>query len=78
MDGQAVLEGREAVDGTQSVLIGTIGAAPGESFGITRYNADGSLDTAFGTGGVVNTKNPRMAARYMFSNLDASNLFREF
>ena len=39
----------------QSVIIGTIGASPNESFGITRYNADGSLDTSFGGGGVVST-----------------------
>lgn len=44
-----------AQDGTQSVIIGTIGAAPDESFGVTRYNADGSLDTSFGTGGVTMT-----------------------
>jgi uncharacterized delta-60 repeat protein len=44
-----------AQSGTQSVIIGTIGTSPEESFGITRYNADGSLDTAFGTNGVVTT-----------------------
>jgi uncharacterized delta-60 repeat protein len=43
-----------AQDGTQSVIIGTVGSSPNESFGITRYNADGSLDTTFGAGtGVV-------------------------
>lgn len=36
----------------QSIVAGTIGTVPNESFGITRYNADGSLDTTFGTGGV--------------------------
>jgi uncharacterized delta-60 repeat protein len=45
----------EATDGTQSVIIGTIGTSPTESFGLTRYNADGSLDTAFGSAGVVST-----------------------
>ena len=44
-----------AQDGTQSVLIGTIGTSPTESFGITRFNADGSVDTSFGTGGVAAT-----------------------
>jgi uncharacterized delta-60 repeat protein len=42
-----------ANDGTQSVLVGTVGTAPDESFGITRFNADGSLDTSFGTNGVT-------------------------
>ena len=44
-----------APDGTQSIIIGTSGTAPNESFGVTRYNADGSLDTSFGSGGVVST-----------------------
>ena len=39
----------------KSVMIGTIGSAPNESFGLTRYNADGSLDTTFGSNGVVTT-----------------------
>ena len=39
--------------GAQSVLIGPVGTAPDESFGVTRYNADGSLDTSFGTNGVA-------------------------
>ena len=37
------------------MLVGPIGAAPAESFGLTRYNVDGSLDTTFGTGGVTAT-----------------------
>jgi uncharacterized delta-60 repeat protein len=44
-----------AQDGTQSVVVGTIGSSPAESFGITRYNSDGSLDTTFGNAGVVAT-----------------------
>lgn len=44
-----------AADGTQSVLIGPIGTAPNRSFGITRYNSDGSLDTTFATAGVAST-----------------------
>jgi uncharacterized delta-60 repeat protein len=44
-----------AADGAQSVLVGPIGAVPSESFGVTRNNADGSLDTTFGAGGVVST-----------------------
>jgi uncharacterized delta-60 repeat protein len=44
-----------AADGTQSVLVGPIGTAPNETFGVTRYNADGSLDTSFGTHGVTAT-----------------------
>jgi uncharacterized delta-60 repeat protein len=42
-----------AADGAQSVLVGPTGASPTESFGVTRYNADGSLDTTFGTAGVT-------------------------
>jgi uncharacterized delta-60 repeat protein len=45
----------EAADGSQSILVGTVGSAPNESFGVTRFNADGSLDTAFGSSGVVTT-----------------------
>ena len=44
-----------AADGTQSVLVGPIGNAPSESFGLTRYDADGSVDATFGTGGVTTT-----------------------
>jgi uncharacterized delta-60 repeat protein len=44
-----------AVDGTGSVLIGTVGSGPTASFGLTRYAADGSLDTTFGTAGVTVT-----------------------
>jgi uncharacterized delta-60 repeat protein len=52
--------GFTSTDGTaqdlkQSVVIGTIGAVPNESFGVTRFNADGSLDTSFGAGGVVSS-----------------------
>jgi uncharacterized delta-60 repeat protein len=42
-----------ATDGSQSVLIGPIGTSPSETFGVTRYNSDGSVDTSFGTSGVV-------------------------
>ncbi len=42
-----------AADGSQSVLVGPVGAAGAESFGVTRFNADGSLDTGFGTAGVA-------------------------
>ena len=38
----------------KSVIAGTAGVAGSESFGITRYNADGSLDTTFGDNGVSN------------------------
>jgi uncharacterized delta-60 repeat protein len=44
-----------AADGSQSVLIGPIGASPTQDFGLTRYNANGSLDTTFGVDGVVDT-----------------------
>jgi uncharacterized delta-60 repeat protein len=37
----------------QSIILGTSGAGSSQSFGLTRYNADGSLDTSFGTNGVV-------------------------
>ena len=42
-----------ANDGAQAVVIGTTGAVPAESFSIARYNADGTLDAAFGTSGVT-------------------------
>jgi uncharacterized delta-60 repeat protein len=37
----------------KSVIAGTAGTSPSQQFGVTRYNADGSLDTSFGTNGVV-------------------------
>jgi uncharacterized delta-60 repeat protein len=43
----------EANDNGQVVVIGTTGTVPAESFSIARYNADGTLDTAFGTLGVT-------------------------
>jgi uncharacterized delta-60 repeat protein len=42
-----------ANDNGQVVVIGTTGTVPTESFSVTRYNADGTLDTAFGTNGVT-------------------------
>ena len=39
----------------QSVICGTAGNAPDQTFALTRYNADGSLDMNFGTNGVVTT-----------------------
>jgi uncharacterized delta-60 repeat protein len=39
----------------QSLIVGTVGAVPTEDFALTRYNADGSLDTSFGNNGVVAT-----------------------
>jgi uncharacterized delta-60 repeat protein len=44
-----------AADGAQSVLVGPVGTSPAEAFGVTRYNADGSVDTTFGTNGVTTT-----------------------
>jgi uncharacterized delta-60 repeat protein len=37
----------------KSVILGTAGSGASQSFGLTRYNSDGSLDTSFGSGGVV-------------------------
>jgi len=37
-----------------TVIAGTAGSAGSESFGVTRYNADGTLDTSFGDNGVAN------------------------
>ena len=37
------------------VMVGRSGGLAGFDFGVVRYDADGSLDTAFGTGGVVRT-----------------------
>lgn len=42
-------------DGGQSIIVGAIGTAPDESFGVTRYNADGTLDTTFGAAGTAST-----------------------
>jgi uncharacterized delta-60 repeat protein len=39
----------------KSVIAGTAGTAPSQQFGVTRYNADGSLDTSFGSGGVTDS-----------------------
>jgi uncharacterized delta-60 repeat protein len=39
----------------KSVIAGTIGSPGSDLFGLTRYNADGSVDTAFGANGVVVT-----------------------
>ena len=40
-------------DDGKSVIAGTIGSTGSQSFGITRYNADGTLDTSFGANGVT-------------------------
>jgi uncharacterized delta-60 repeat protein len=37
----------------KSVIAGVIGSPGSQEFGLTRYNADGSLDTTFGTNGVA-------------------------
>jgi uncharacterized delta-60 repeat protein len=37
----------------QSVIAGVIGSPGSQEFGLTRYNADGSLDTTFGSSGVA-------------------------
>jgi uncharacterized delta-60 repeat protein len=42
-----------ANDNGQVVVIGTTGTVPTESFSIARYNANGTLDTNFGTQGVT-------------------------
>jgi uncharacterized delta-60 repeat protein len=44
-----------ARDGTQAVIVGGASTLPSQSFGLTRYNADGTLDTTFGTNGLVTT-----------------------
>jgi uncharacterized delta-60 repeat protein len=41
--------------GTQIVVAGRVGVGGTHDFGLARYNADGSLDTGFGTGGKVTT-----------------------
>lgn len=38
-----------------TVIAGTAGTAGSETFAVTRYNADGSLDTTFGDSGVTDT-----------------------
>lgn len=42
-----------ANDNGQVVVLGTTGTVPTESFSIARYNANGTLDTDFGTDGVT-------------------------
>jgi uncharacterized delta-60 repeat protein len=37
------------------IAVGTAGTPTGSHFALARYNADGSMDTRFGTGGKVNT-----------------------
>src|SRR4029077_6628971 len=37
------------------VVVGRSGGLTGFDFGVVRYDADGSLDTGFGTGGMVRT-----------------------
>jgi uncharacterized delta-60 repeat protein len=37
----------------KSIIVGTIGSSPNQQIGLTRYNADGSLDTTFGLNGVI-------------------------
>ena len=39
----------------KSVIAGIIGSPGSEDFGLTRYDADGSLDTSFGDNGVAST-----------------------
>ena len=39
----------------QIVVAGTVSSGSGGEFGLARYNTDGSLDTSFGTGGLVTT-----------------------
>ena len=38
----------------KSIIAGTAGTASSGTFAVTRYNADGSLDTSFGVNGVAN------------------------
>jgi uncharacterized delta-60 repeat protein len=42
----------------QSVIAGVIGSPGSQEFGVTRYNADGSLDTTFGTNGIASVSFP--------------------
>jgi uncharacterized delta-60 repeat protein len=45
-----------AVPGDGGIVVaGTVHTASGSEFGLARYNSDGSLDTTFGTGGLVTT-----------------------
>lgn len=39
----------------KSVIVGTAGATGAQDFAVTRFNSDGTVDTTFGTGGVVTT-----------------------
>ena len=46
-------EGVSLQSNGQSIILGTIGSGSSQSFGVTRYNADGSLDSSFGDNGVA-------------------------
>jgi uncharacterized delta-60 repeat protein len=44
-----------AVKGNTIVVVGASGSGGGTNFALSRYNDDGSLDTSFGSGGLVTT-----------------------
>ncbi len=47
-----------AADGAGSVVVGPVGPAGAESFGVARLTADGAVDATFGTAGVTVTALP--------------------
>jgi uncharacterized delta-60 repeat protein len=47
----------------ESIIVGPIGSAGSEAFGVTRYDANGGLDTTFGNNGVATTAFPGADAR---------------
>ena len=47
----------------KSIIVGTVGTSPTEQFGVTRFNADGSLDTTFNGTGEVQVRLPAEARR---------------
>ena len=57
----------------KSIIAGTAGSAGADAFGLTRYNADGSLDTTFGTNGATQTPfagDAQAAAEILLANGD--------
>ncbi|HET6250235.1 MAG TPA: delta-60 repeat domain-containing protein [Tepidisphaeraceae bacterium] len=45
----------------KSIIAGSVGSPGSQLFGITRYNADGSVDTTFGDDGITDTSLPGSA-----------------
>jgi uncharacterized delta-60 repeat protein len=51
----SVAQGVTNYDGGKTVAVGLTYDGVGDNFAVARYNKDGSLDSSFGTGGIVST-----------------------